>query len=76
MKKRLGYSPDLADSFFLGIDVCRQRLGLVPSNKPLKIIPPSSENKGEFDFSNLQKKPNRGFRFALRKFDTGWRSLH
>jgi hypothetical protein len=76
MKKRLGHSPDLADAFFIAVDVCRQKLGLTPSNKPLKIQPLESQNKGEFDFSNLQKKPNKGFRFSIRRFDTSWRSPH
>lgn len=73
MKKRLGYSPDLADAFWIAVDVARQKLGLVPSNKPMKIQVENTAQRGEFDFSALQKKPNRGFRFALNKFDTSWR---
>lgn len=44
MKKRTGgKSPDRADAAFLALHVCRQRLGLVSTEKPAK-TPPSKQN--------------------------------
>lgn len=73
MKKRLGYSPDLCEAFLVACDVARQKLSWTPGNKPLKIPKPQNGNKGEFDFSPLEKKPRRGFKFALNRFDTAWK---
>lgn len=72
MKKRLGYSPDLADAFFIALDVARQILGLTPCNKVRKARPVTTA-KPEFDFSNLEKKQQGRFKFVIRRFDTGWR---
>jgi hypothetical protein len=73
MKKRLEYSPDLADAFFIAVDVARQVLGMVPCNK-IQRARPKAEAKPEFDFSKLEKKRQGTFKFVIQRFDTGWRN--
>ncbi len=72
MKKRLGYSPDLADAFFIAVDVARQVLGMTPCNKIAKPKAVPKANS-EFNFERLEKKPQRKFQVVLQRFDTRWR---
>lgn len=72
MKKRLGYSPDLADAFFIALDVARQVLGLTPCNKLAKPQVQPKANS-EFNFERLEKKPRRAFQVVMNRFDTSWR---
>lgn len=54
MKERLGFSPDVAEAFFVMIDLCRERHKFVPAG-----IPGGTPRSGSGSFRELAKQMNR-----------------
>lgn len=72
MKERTQKSPDIADSAFVCLFLCRERLGLESAEKAAKVLKPKP-SRGEWDFSKLIPKAHQGMGLVAKKFDVSWK---